>query len=118
MTALLEQRSQAGGRFRLGARAVRLGRRGGSVTSPAKARAARKNAKKRRPRKGKWPLIRGRQDWATPPVLFAALDREFHFTVDVAASAVKAKCARYFTEQHPPGDTPHVQPIRDVHVPD
>jgi phage N-6-adenine-methyltransferase len=36
--------------------------------------------------------------WATPPDLFAALDRIFHFKIDVCASSDNAKCERYFTE--------------------
>ena len=39
-----------------------------------------------------------RNDWATPQELFDVLDAEFHFTVDAAASAENAKCARYWTE--------------------
>lgn len=35
--------------------------------------------------------------WATPPKLFADLDREFGFTVDVCALPENAKCERYFT---------------------
>lgn len=35
-------------------------------------------------------------DWATPPAVFAALDREFAFTLDASASAANAKCRRYF----------------------
>jgi phage N-6-adenine-methyltransferase len=36
-------------------------------------------------------------DWATPARLFAALDAEFGFELDVCASANNAKCSRYFT---------------------
>ena len=39
-----------------------------------------------------------RQDWATPPAFFAALDREFGFTLDVCATPWNATVARYFTE--------------------
>lgn len=82
--------------------AAAFGRKGGEVggksTSPVKRRAARLNGRQRK--KGRWPLVRGRQDWETPPALFATHDREFGpFTLDVAASAVNAKCRRYFTEQ-------------------
>ena len=35
--------------------------------------------------------------WETPAALFAALDAEFCFTIDVAALPDNAKCARYFT---------------------
>jgi site-specific DNA-methyltransferase (adenine-specific) len=37
-------------------------------------------------------------EWATPQDFYDALDREFGFTLDVAASADNAKCDRYFTE--------------------
>jgi len=36
-------------------------------------------------------------DWATPLGFFLGLDSEFHFDLDVAASAQNAKCGRYFT---------------------
>lgn len=35
-------------------------------------------------------------DRATDPAYFALLDAEFHFTVDVAASAANTKCGRYY----------------------
>lgn len=35
----------------------------------------------------------------TPPRLFASLDSEFHFTLDVAASATSSKCARFFSQE-------------------
>jgi phage N-6-adenine-methyltransferase len=35
-------------------------------------------------------------EWETPAELFAALDREFHFTTDVAALPDNAKCERFF----------------------
>jgi phage N-6-adenine-methyltransferase len=37
--------------------------------------------------------------WATPWALFKELDAEFHFTLDVCATAENAKCARYFTKE-------------------
>lgn len=36
-------------------------------------------------------------DRGTAPELFGALDREFHFDLDVAASPQNAKCARFYT---------------------
>lgn len=36
-------------------------------------------------------------EWATPPALFAKLDAEFGFTLDVCATPENAKCARHFT---------------------
>lgn len=38
-----------------------------------------------------------KDEWATPDGLFAALDAEFGFTLDVCASPANAKCGRYFT---------------------
>lgn len=35
----------------------------------------------------------------TPQDLFDAIDRQFHFTRDVCASAENAKCAKYWTEE-------------------
>jgi site-specific DNA-methyltransferase (adenine-specific) len=37
-------------------------------------------------------------DWRTPPALFEALDRQYHFTVDAAADADNALCSHYWTE--------------------
>jgi site-specific DNA-methyltransferase (adenine-specific) len=42
-----------------------------------------------------------RDDWETPPELFAALDAEFQFTTDAAAVAATAKCPRYFGPDNP-----------------
>jgi len=36
-------------------------------------------------------------DWATPTEVFAALDAEFGFELDVCASTKNAKCTRFFT---------------------
>jgi site-specific DNA-methyltransferase (adenine-specific) len=38
------------------------------------------------------------REWATPPEVFAPLDREFAFTLDPCCRAETAKAARYFTE--------------------
>jgi len=38
-----------------------------------------------------------RSDGGTPWSPFAEYDREFHFTLDVCATAANAKCARYFS---------------------
>lgn len=40
-----------------------------------------------------------KMDWCTPQALFDELDREFNFTLDVAASDVNAKCGQYYTEE-------------------
>lgn len=40
-----------------------------------------------------------KQDWETPPELFAPLDDEFEFTVDVCAEAHNTKCPRYFSPE-------------------
>lgn len=36
-------------------------------------------------------------EWSTPPDLFARLDAEFGFTLDVCARPENAKCANFFT---------------------
>lgn len=38
-----------------------------------------------------------RSDWGTPPAIYHALDKEFDFTVDVAASPENAKHVKYVT---------------------
>jgi phage N-6-adenine-methyltransferase len=38
------------------------------------------------------------QEWETPAALFAALDAEFGFDLDAAATDENAKCPRYFTK--------------------
>lgn len=38
-------------------------------------------------------------EWGTPKAFFDELDREFHFTVDVCASDLNAKCSIYFTKE-------------------
>jgi phage N-6-adenine-methyltransferase len=38
-------------------------------------------------------------EWGTPQAFFDCLDGEFGFTLDVAAQAGNAKCARYFTPE-------------------
>lgn len=40
-----------------------------------------------------------RDDWETPPDLFADLDREFGFSLDPCATDSTAKCQRYFTRE-------------------
>ena len=40
-----------------------------------------------------------RDDWETPPELFAKLNKEFHFTLDVCATPETAKCVNYFTPE-------------------
>lgn len=37
-------------------------------------------------------------EWATPQKLFDELDKEFKFTLDVAATKFNAKCARFFDQ--------------------
>ena len=37
------------------------------------------------------------QQWETPPTLFAQLDAEFGFTLDVCALPENAKCARFYS---------------------
>jgi site-specific DNA-methyltransferase (adenine-specific) len=37
--------------------------------------------------------------WSTPQDTFDALDKEFHFGLDVCATDDNNKCARYFTKE-------------------
>lgn len=39
------------------------------------------------------------QEYETPDYIFAPLDQEFHFTLDVAASIENAKCRLYFNKK-------------------
>lgn len=45
------------------------------------------------------PLTSNTEEWATPWALFREVDAEFGFTLDAAASAENAKCARYFSRE-------------------
>jgi phage N-6-adenine-methyltransferase len=38
-----------------------------------------------------------RDDWTTPPELFAELDAEFHFTLDPCSSHENALCTKHYT---------------------
>lgn len=38
-------------------------------------------------------------EWATPQDFFDKLDSEFHFDLDVCATAENAKCKRFFTKE-------------------
>jgi site-specific DNA-methyltransferase (adenine-specific) len=38
-------------------------------------------------------------EWSTPQALFDQLEREFHFDLDVCATAENAKCSRYYTKE-------------------
>jgi phage N-6-adenine-methyltransferase len=40
-----------------------------------------------------------RYDWETPSAVFAEYDAEFHFTLDVCATAENAKCPRFFSPE-------------------
>jgi len=39
------------------------------------------------------------EEWETPQTLFERLDSEFHFTLDACATALNAKCRKYFDKQ-------------------
>lgn len=41
----------------------------------------------------------GKDDWETPPWLFAQLDAEFHFTLDPCCTHETAKCAKHYTPE-------------------
>lgn len=53
-----------------------------------------------------------KHDWETPDSLFAKLDREFHFTLDGAASPQNAKCPRFYCEEHWYRSQPRVDFLR------
>lgn len=40
-----------------------------------------------------------KMDYCTPRDFFAELDREFHFTLDAAATEASAKCPAYYTPE-------------------
>lgn len=40
-----------------------------------------------------------KDEWRTPPELFALLDHEFHFDLDVAATPENALCEDFYTEE-------------------
>lgn len=42
---------------------------------------------------------RVKDDWRTPADLFAVLDAEFHFELDVAASLANTQCATFFARE-------------------
>ena len=47
------------------------------------------------------PVLRSskKMDWRTPKGVFAALNDEFDFVLDAAASDKNAKCSEYYTEK-------------------
>lgn len=45
------------------------------------------------------PPVDVRDTWTTPRPLYARLDSEFHFVIDLAASKENALCAWYFTAE-------------------
>jgi phage N-6-adenine-methyltransferase len=59
--------------------------------------AARQRAYRLRSNRRARGIIHQADEWTTPPDVFAALNAEFGFTLDVAADAHNAKCRRYFT---------------------
>ena len=40
-----------------------------------------------------------KMDYCTPQAFFDELNREFHFTLDAAATAKSAKCRAYYTPE-------------------
>jgi hypothetical protein len=54
-----------------------------------------------------------REDWATPRTLFEMLNKEFHFTLDVCATAETATCYEYFDSGYPLVSPLHPQQGRD-----
>lgn len=52
-----------------------------------------------------------RDEWRTPPDIFALLNDEFGFTIDAAATADNALCKRYFTAED---DAFKQEPLEEV----
>jgi phage N-6-adenine-methyltransferase len=82
------------------------GRLGGLSISAAKQAAARRNGNKGgRPRKDRRSRIlklwnsSADENWGTPQAFFDALDEEFQFSLDAAASASNHKCECYYTKE-------------------
>lgn len=50
--------------------------------------------------------VEQRNLWQTPPPLFVALNAEFCFSLDAAASAENALCSRFITEEQNSLETP------------
>lgn len=73
--------------------------------------AEKQRAYRRRKRKQQTAYFRQKSDeWETPPELFAELDREFSFTLDVAALPDNTKCNKFYT----PGDDGLLQEWKGV----
>ncbi len=47
----------------------------------------------------KYQVTETTNSWITPDDIFTQLDKEFHFTLDVAADDINTKCKTYFTEK-------------------
>jgi phage N-6-adenine-methyltransferase len=63
-----------------------------------RSNAERQSAYRQRRRKRAPVYHRHKSDeWETPAELFSALDREFHFTLDLAALPHNAKCAAFYS---------------------
>jgi phage N-6-adenine-methyltransferase len=97
-------------------RYAELGRAGGLSISDAKRAAARLNGKKggRPPKDRRSRILKlwnssADENWGTPQSFFDKLNTEFRFTLDAAASATNAKCARYYTKE----DNALMQPWSD-----
>ena len=44
-------------------------------------------------------ICSGKDDWRTPPDLFMALDKVFHFTLDPCSTHENALCEKHFTKE-------------------
>jgi len=61
------------------------------------SKACRDMAGRRRRRQLRPYFMSSTDEWSTPADLFARLNAEHHFTLDVCANADNAKCERYFS---------------------
>lgn len=65
------------------------------ASNAARQKAYRKRLKRRYG--WKFAFSSKNDKWITPQSLFDSLDREFHFTLDVCATAENAKCATFYS---------------------
>jgi phage N-6-adenine-methyltransferase len=67
-------------------------------TNAARQKAYRlRNGLNKGTKKAKPYFLSSSIEWGTPPEIFDPLDAQYHFTLDVCASAANAKVPRYFS---------------------
>ena len=79
-------------------------------THPYLGQFAEQRYRQRKRKRGPVVLWHKSDEWETPAEFFSALDREFHFSTDVAALPDNAKCAHFYA----PGQNGLKQPWQGV----